>query len=75
MNRRNFFTRTLGLFVAGIAARYVPKGPAAAVGTVGAIDRATFSFWRNQRTTDPAKVRAVQGALDRAMRRLNEDLT
>ena len=28
MNRRRFFARTAGLFVAGIAARYLPKGPA-----------------------------------------------
>lgn len=31
MNRRTFFQRTVGALVAGIAARYVPKGPAAAV--------------------------------------------
>ena len=27
MNRRNFFARTAGLFVAGIAARYLPEAP------------------------------------------------
>jgi hypothetical protein len=61
MNRRGFFTRLAGCLAGTALARYLPTPPLtfkgiplvfdeARVGTVGAIDRATYSFWRNQQT-------------------------
>lgn len=88
MNRRSFFARTAGLFVAGIAARYLPKGPAPLTyrgipfmmdphlprgAVVMGIDRASYSWWHAQPETDPAKVRAAQEAMDRAMRTLYDE--
>ena len=77
MNRRSFFTRTLGALVAGIAARYVPVAPAGTyrvpyryypTPVIGGIDKATYTFWRNRQTTSdhsPATWRTLNDAMTR----------
>lgn len=48
MNRRSFFARTVGAIVAAVVGPRLPITSSAAVGTIGAIKRAEFSFWRAQ---------------------------
>jgi hypothetical protein len=62
MNRRSFFTRTLGAIAATTIAPLVkfaaPEKPMllGLSGTYGGINRATFSFWRNQSTLGTSPV-------------------
>ena len=52
MNRRGFFQRTVGALVAAVVGprvldwKTIPSHYP--IGTYGGINRATFSFWRNQ---------------------------
>lgn len=68
MNRRSFFQRTVGVMVAAVAARYVPKARLVRVGT---INRATYEYWKAQ----PLNGRTVMAfdALGMEMRRLYQE--
>ena len=50
MNRRSFLGRVLSVLVVGPLAKLLPKRQA----TVGMINSATYSFFRNQQTKGPA---------------------
>ena len=76
MNRRSFFARLAGSYVAAIALTLSAPKPRVveyAMNTtpvVGGITPATYAYWRNQRTVDPATAQWDSPAMQQAMRDL-----